>query len=1299
MPSATAPSNPSTARRSWWRSGLRASWLLLRVVIVIFAVLLLGVRFIALPQLEHNRDELSRLLSRQIGQPVEIGSLDTGWDGWNPRIDIQGFRLLDRENGSAVVSLPHVRLVVAWTSFVALDLRLKELTIDGPQLALRRDLSGILHVAGLTIDPLGPRSDQRLTNWLMRQPSIFVHNAEFAWRDEHAGGSELVLSRVELRLENRFGHHRFGLTGAPPPELAAPLDLRGEFTGTSFADARALSGRAYARLDYADIAAWREWLPMSIPIRSGKGAIRVWLELAQGELRDLIADVVLADVEARLAPDLPELALSGLEGRLGWSHDGKQSEFYTQHLTFAASNGVRFDPTDFKLIVRSGTDAMANGQIEFTRLELTPLREIAVFLPLPAKWRENLARIAPSGTLELGALQWHGDPEELQAFSGSGHFVDLGFAAQGQMPGVTGITGDFDASPEGGTLKFQSQAMTLDLPRALSEKMSFDSVQAQVRWHHEKSGMSVDVDQLAFANQDLAGTAKGSYTPAADGRGRFNMTGQVARVDAVQLHRYLPLAIDVELREWMHRAVLAGTASDVRLKLVGAPADFPFADAKLGQFQVQAKAQGLTLDYVRGWPEVHDLDGDIRVDGARLTVDVRQGRVYGAEIGRSRIDIADLRSANPMLHLEGVASGPSSDFVRYIADSPLDVSLDHPTAGVDVSGSGKLALKLDLPLGKAEAIKVAGDYTLDNGRIKFAEGTPPLERLSGKILFTGHDVNAPALSGELLGGPAQFSIATVDSRLRVDGQGSMNLALLRSEYPKQSLITRFSGTTDWKVAINAQPGGMAWVMDSSLKGATVDLPAPAGKSAAESIALRVERRVNEPGRDVLIASYGKLATFTVERRLAPTGTIAERALLALGSAAPEPDRRGFWIRGDIGALDADAWLLLKEQLDTGASQEDMPLAGVDVSIGALSVFGRAFKALRIGATRQAGEWQIDLQGRELLGNARWQAAATGRPNGRLVARLQRVVTPTAASTAIGAPWQKVDAPPAANPWPALDVIADSFTIRNHELGKLEMVAQPHEADWQIESLKLSADDGTLTATGWWRNTRSAQQTDLEVNLDVRDAGKYLGRFGMPGALHGAPTTLHGQLAWAGSPQDFDYPTLSGAFSIETGRGQFSKLDPGIGKLLGVLSLQAFKRRLEGDYQDLFGEGFAFDEITGNVRIKDGVMRTDDLKIVGPSARVTITGDADIARETQKLSVRVQPTLSASVSVGAAALLLANPIIGAAIGAGTLLAQKIMQDPIEQMFSQRYMVTGSWSDPQVERGSGVATTAGPLESGR
>jgi uncharacterized protein (TIGR02099 family) len=745
--------------------------------------------------------------------------------------------------------------------------------------------------------------------------------------------------------------------------------------------------------------------------------------------------------------------------------------------------------------------------------------------------------------------------------------------------------------------------------------------------------------------------------------------------------------------------LLAGTATDVRIKLIGPVADFPFADGRSGQFQVQGRLQGVTLDYVAGWPVAHDLDGAVRADGAHLGFDIHKGRIFGAELGATRIDIADLRSVNPVLRIEGSASGQSTDFTRYIVDSPLDALLEHPLAGIRVDGPGRLSLKLEWPLGKTPAMKVAGDFAIDGGRIQFSDGTPPIERLVGTVLFTGREVSASGLTGELLGGPARFSVATPDGRLRVEGEGNVNLAQLHAAYPKLPMLNRVSGSTDWKAVVNMQPGGMAWVLGSSLKGAIIDLPAPAGKPAGDAVEFRVERRLREQGRDTLMGSYGRLASFAVERNLTPGGATAERAVLVLGGAAAEPDRRGFWIRGAVDALDADAWLLLRESLNSGTPSDDLPLSGVDVSIGALSVSGRVFKDLHIGATRAATEWQFDLRGRELTGTARWQAAASGRPNGRLVARLQQVVAPAAAPRVPSSAAPRIEAPPAVNPWPALDIVADSFTIRNHELGKLELLAQPHDADWQIESLKLSNNEGAGSATGWWRNTRAMQQTELNVDLNVHDAAGFLARFGVPGAVRGAPTELRGQLAWAGSPLDFNPPTLNGTFTLETGRGQFTQVDPGVGKLLGILSLQAIRRRLEGDYQDLFGQGFAFDEITGNMRIKDGVIRTDDLKITGPSARVTIAGEADMARETQDLNVRVQPTLSGSVSLGAAALMIANPLIGAAIGAGTYLAQAIMQDPIEKIFSQRYVVSGSWSDPQVWRGSAVAPAPSIMGGGK
>jgi len=58
------------------------------------------------------------------------------------------------------------------------------------------------------------------------------------------------------------------------------------------------------------------------------------------------------------------------------------------------------------------------------------------------------------------------------------------------------------------------------------------------------------------------------------------------------------------------------------------------------------------------------------------------------------------------------------------------------------------------------------------------------------------------------------------------------------------------------------------------------------------------------------------------------------------------------------------------------------------------------------------------------------------------------------------------------------------------------------------------------------------------------------------------------------------------------------------------------------------------------------------------------------------------------------LFIANPLIGAAVGAGSLLAQTILKDPIEKMFTYEYVVTGGWSDPVVTRSTQTTADVAP-----
>jgi uncharacterized protein YhdP len=263
--------------------------------------------------------------------------------------------------------------------------------------------------------------------------------------------------------------------------------------------------------------------------------------------------------------------------------------------------------------------------------------------------------------------------------------------------------------------------------------------------------------------------------------------------------------------------------------------------------------------------------------------------------------------------------------------------------------------------------------------------------------------------------------------------------------------------------------------------------------------------------------------------------------------------------------------------------------------------------------------------------------------------------------------------------PAVDLIAEQFTFKDKALGKLELTASPVERDWRIDRLHLSNPDGVLAVEGLVRDMGSQQpRTRATVRLDVSDIGKLLARLGYPEGVRRGTAKLEGTLAWPGGAQDFGYGALAGNLKLDAAKGQFVKLEPGIGKLLGILSLQALPRRVALDFRDIFSEGFAFDQITGEVSIDRGIAFANNFRMQGPAARVAMTGEVDLVRETQKLHVRVTPSLSDSVSI--AGVLLGGPVAGVA----TILAQKILKDPLDQIFAYEYNVTGTWAEPQVSK---------------
>ncbi|MEP7205524.1 MAG: YhdP family protein [Casimicrobiaceae bacterium] len=1279
----------------------------------LFAMLLLVVRLVVFPNIDRYRDTITAAIGAQIGQSVEIDALTTGWDGWNPKLVISGLRLRPARGPATadadppvapLLELPRVALTVAWTSLPFLDLRLTQFAIDAPRLAVRRDERGVVHIAGIEIDPAEAGDDGGFAEWLLRQPEIIVRDALITWTDAQRDTPQLVLDKVNFRLENRLGRHRFGLTGSPPPEIAAPIDLRGEFTRLSSRDWQRADGRLYVRLDYADLAAWREWLPLPIALERGKGALRAWFTFAAGQVHEVYADLELADVRSRLAPDLPIIALAHVAGRAGWRQRAGTRELLGREFGVVTADGHVLAPTNLSLVLRDGTGgAPAGGRLQFDRLELAPAHALAAHVPLPKRWRAALDAWQPRGTVTHGDAQWQGTPDAPTHYEVSADLAGAGVVAHGAWPGATNLTGGLKATAQGGVVKLDTRNAYLQVPSYLADPVPLDGVRGDIVWTRAGDRLTIRIDDLGVTSADASGKVRARYRSLPNGPGELDLDVALMRVNAEALPRYLPTFLRPTLREWLVRAIKPGKIDEGRLKVKGDLANFPFVDDRQGTFAIALKGRGFGLDYSSRWPALSDVDGEVHFNGTGLRIDAARGAIYGVTIGNTTASIPDFR--DPVLQVEGEASGPTADFVRFMGESPVGDWTGQFTRGAKTAGDGHLGLKLVLPLRALENSRATGDFTFLSNQLALV-GVPVLDQLNGHLAFTNRELRGRDLTADALGGPVRIAVGTGDGRTRVMASGKSDIQAVSRQF-ELAFGERVRGTTDWTFALDARSEGSSWTVESPLTGVVIDLPPPLAKSATQMLPMRIERPASRnPQEDLLIGSFGDVAHFSAHRRIDATGTRVDRAVVAIGGASREPDARsvrpGLWLRAQLAALDVDEWLAIERPDARGAAAtmapgiDELTLAGVDIDAGRLTVLGRQFTAIKVGGRRIQDQWRMELAGQEVAGTATWSPPSANAPNGRVMARLARLSPPPAREPVPGASASASGVDHGAAHWPELDVAAETFVSKDRALGRLELLAQPRSGDWRIERLLLANEAGRIEASGAWHSTARPDRTELDVALDAQDGGEFLARFGHPGTVRGAPTRITGRLAWTGDPSDFDYPTLSGALRVEVGNGRFMKIEPGIGKLLGVLSLQALPRRITLDFRDVFSEGFTFDRVAGNVRVAQGVMSTDDLRLTGPSAQVAIAGEADLGKETQRLRVRVQPTLSAGVSAGAALLFLANPVIGAAVGAGSLLAQKVLRDPIEQIFSYEYVVTGGWSDPLVNRGT-TATAAVPGEA--
>ncbi len=1246
-----------------------------------------------LPKLDTFRPRLEQTASHALGMQVSIGQLSGHWQALHPRLEISQLTLRD-STGRVSLSIPRASAALSWRSLLWFKPIFASLNIYAPEVTARRTADGQLFIAGIPAKiPLTDRHNgkQAGLDWLLLQKTISLHNSTLYWQDEAQPNLALTLTSAQFTLFNHSDQPRL------PPDISVhihqlsarlehassladaahnpPVNLIGRFDGRYGSPLTGRGERITLHGDLVDLrllGKFAQLLPISPTLTKQIARIK-----PRGVLRDYA-------IEWEQAP--PAHADAAIAG----SNEAGNTPMAHYHFKAQLDN----------IGIAAPTSALANtsaGQSPPAGFGLTNFsgsidaNETRGTLTLASKQTSiTLNNLFDEPTLNFDTLtgQMHWQFKRLD----SSTFLQV------QLPRLRFANADAAGSVHGawsngaskqGYLKLSANFKRLlvarvprYLPTQINPKLRAYLKHALIGGVSRKAVIEVQgaLDDFPFEDPQKPGVF---YVLAPFEHGRFDPSSYPATDPSAEA-----------ITQW------------------------PALESIRGRFELDRSRLKVTADAAR-YRNV--MLSKIKADINNLSTHTDSLVISGLANG----------PLDDMLHY--LNASPIPDWTTHLTDrlhargnARLKLRLEVPRDGREQTGVNGALNFADNGLNWGSLPPL----TALTGQLDFTERTltlvkPQAQWLGGRISGTG-GVKA---SG--------FTAITLNGQLSAQA-----LQKISHDSPLAALAHHLNGTADYQIDIQAPKHAAAQITATSdLTGLSLGLPAPFAKDASTPMPLRLALKPVHPTRATqsAIASRAsspqipKPSTLSQRRLNLQMGPLSATYLLhshpqpavvhgqiAIGEPVaakicPKQRLSARCIAATVNLeqLNLDAWLTTLSPfftfpgLATSKPLKNHAQANLLTSWSAwlpthlhaqikkLTAANRHWENPQLNANRTGSGWQARLVSPQALGDLSWQPFLS-TPSGTLRARFKYFTLP-ASITTDGPTLTSKKLEDQANTLPAIDWMIDQLTVRGHALGKVEVAAH-NTTDgngtpiWQLDKLHILNPAATLNATGYWSLPRHQQiaqaptlgthnnrrQTALEFKLAINNAGDLLDHFGLPRTLRNGSGTLVGKVNWQGTPITIDYPSLNSSLSFNLQRGQILQVEPGMGKLLGVLSLQSLARFLMLDFRGIFGSGLTFDQIQGTGTVKNGIGYTDNFEILSSSVRITMSGSTHIPQEKQSLLVTVVP----SIDAGSAAL--ATAAINPLLGFSSYLAQLALSAAISHNFSHQYAITGSWANPQIER---------------
>tara|TARA_Y100001970_G_scaffold83540_1_gene105617 strand:- start:1659 stop:5720 length:4062 start_codon:yes stop_codon:yes gene_type:complete len=913
------------------------------------------------------------------GVPVSVDALTGSFDGLNPKLRVDGLRLL--VGASASIQSGNDSALVFDNATIVLDVMrtilerrwiLDDFAVETLEIVVEQSTDGKWRLAGFDSRGGDEFDFSELFQSLRRISYLNLSNVSIKFVTNQGATFDLVNGKAAI--QNRGDSH-FLHIDANLDESDNLIAFSFEVTGDELDE---IDGRVHLKFPEADYS--EPFIGQSVGgvnIREIQGSGSFWLDIENGQFSKGVAEIQLNRFSLA-GLGLETKTFSEISGTSSVIFDNPNNEwglsFYNinlhwdNHLLQPFSVQASYVPSE-SLSLRADQIDLAFISQFLSESELLSESDGKTLLGYGLKGKlENLNLLVP--------LQDRSDGQILL----QSNIADIEIDSVRGSPAMAGLNGYIEASFDEassvsvGFAEIESQGFSINLPNIFSNTWDYDRVNGRLNFQLDlNDGTKLDlassvifVESEAIDGQVIF-SLKDHREAGAERDAEIELMAGATRADAASKYLYLPDGPNIKQNirstmDYLNEAILQGDVTRAGILYRGST--LPDAASYEKTFQSHFVLSNSEFRFSDEWPVVKEISGTVSTDDSKTNIKVDSASSLGIGIlnviGKTGKDEA----GENLLQLSGDINAETSIGLNYLRNIPVNDGFTAVVSNWEAEGDFHGSLDLNVPLDLANnTAEVRVDLSLEKNSLTIPDYSLFFNNLSGPVVYdTENGLERTQLNGNLFNQETNVLLDSEGSagriqRIFVSAEGRASKEQL-TEWPKQnsfvrSILKRFEGDLPYSADLilnqSEDQTSHSLKISSDLSGVSIDLPAPLNKSASSTMPMNIEFEFGD--KQFVSGNFGNQLNFVLEM-----DSIIKNGIAYFGdnhinlSTLMGSDSAGITVLGNLDNVVVEDWIdLVTELSDSGSQSTGIGgnLALVDVVAEIFEVYEQELSSVNI----------------------------------------------------------------------------------------------------------------------------------------------------------------------------------------------------------------------------------------------------------------------------------------------------------------------------------------------------------------